>query len=158
MIVSDRIPLFLQTPFAMSIPSSDPRGPASPNDAVGGGVSDALVLDPAALARLAELDPTGESRLLQRVLVAYQNGAARLMPQLEVARRAQDLDAVRYVAHTLKSSSGSIGAVKFSALCSEIEAMIRSKHTDGLEAGIDAMSGELDGVLTAVQHLLDAKQ
>ena len=61
----------------------------------------AAVLDPAALARLEELDPMRANDLLGRVLKAFQSSAARLMPQLDAARLTGDHATVRLVAHTL---------------------------------------------------------
>jgi len=108
------------------------------------------VLDPVALARLRELDPTGENKLLERVLKAFQTAAARLMPQLEAAREANDRTTVRLVAHTLKSSSASIGAVTLSQLCSELEVTIRNDTGDDIEPGIAAMTAALDVALQAI--------
>src|SRR6185369_1456158 len=79
------------------------------------------VLDASALERLRELDPKGENQLLSRVIKAFESSAARLLPQLQDAQRAGDHNGVRHVAHTLKSSSASIGAMKLSTLCAEIE-------------------------------------
>jgi len=112
------------------------------------------VLDPAALARLGELDPNGENRLIERVLKAFQTSAARLMPQLQAARDANDRTTVRLVAHTLKSSSASIGALTLSQLCSELEVMIRNDTGDDIEPGIAAMSAALDVALRAIERQL----
>ena len=124
-------------------PSTDavPAGPAS-------------VLDPVALARLTELDPTGANRLLARVLQAFQTSVARLRPQADAARISGDQAALRLVAHTLKSSSASIGAMHLSQLCAQIEAMIRGGSVDDLDAQLDALGAALDQVLTAIEQLL----
>lgn len=107
------------------------------------------VLDAAALARLTELDPKGESRLLERVMQAFQSSLARLRPQLEAARRDGDRAAIRMVVHTVKSSSASIGATLVSQLCGQIETAIR----DGADADADA---DLNASLTALNHAFDA--
>jgi HPt (histidine-containing phosphotransfer) domain-containing protein len=112
------------------------------------------LLDADALARLAELDPSGENQLLQRVLRAYQSSVARLMPQFKEARRRNDLAGMRHVVHTLKSSSASIGAIKFSQICAEIETMIRSERTETLDARVECLYAELEFVLQAVRLLL----
>lgn len=111
-------------------------------------------LDAEALGRLTALDPTGESRLLERVLNAFQASAARLVPQLEAGRAGADWNAVRLVAHTLKSSSASIGALALSALCAQVETAIRTDATAGLDADILAMTRELDLALRAIERLL----
>lgn len=112
------------------------------------------LLDPAALARLTELDPSGQGRLVERVLQAFQTSAARLRPQAEAARATGDQAALRLVAHTLKSSSASIGAMHLSQLCAQIETTIRTASGDNLESQLDAWGTELDDVLAAIAQLL----
>jgi HPt (histidine-containing phosphotransfer) domain-containing protein len=113
------------------------------------------VLDAQALERLRELDPKGENHLIERVLQAFENSVARLGPQLEAARRGGDLSGIRHVAHTLKSSSASIGAMSLSQHCAAVEAMIRQESTDDLDAPLAALSAELDAVLQALRSVLD---
>jgi len=112
------------------------------------------LLDEAALARLGELDPKGENRLIERVLRAFQTSVARLRPQFDAARAGNDRAGVRLVAHTLKSSSASIGAMQLSQLCAQIESAIRLNAEDGLEAQCDAFGIALDETLQAIERLL----
>jgi HPt (histidine-containing phosphotransfer) domain-containing protein len=132
-----------------------PRSPvqAAHTDGVTAGVAP-TVLDGAALARLRELDPTGQSRLLARVAQAFRSSVERLMPDLRTAWQAGELETVRHVAHTLKSSSASIGAVKLSGLCAEIESMIRLESRDGLAWRVEAMERESAAVLQALGPLI----
>ena len=112
-------------------------------------------LDPEALARLTELDPKGENKLLERVLRAFQSSAARLMPQLEAARLSGDRATVQLVAHTLKSSSASIGALELSQVCAQVEGLIRAESAGDLDPLLHTMRGALDAALGAIQRLLD---
>jgi HPt (histidine-containing phosphotransfer) domain-containing protein len=113
------------------------------------------VLDADALDRLRELDPKGANQLLQRVLTAFQSSTARLVPQVRDACAAGDLTGVRHVAHTLKSSSASIGATTLAQMCSDIESMIRLDQVETLAPRVDAMCAEIDIVLQALKHLLN---
>ncbi len=113
------------------------------------------VLDAQALARLRELDPKGENRLIERVLKAFETSVARLAPQLDESRRSGDRAGIRHVAHTLKSSSASIGALVLSQRCAEVESLIRLESTEDLNAQLDALSAELAVVLKAIQTVLD---
>jgi HPt (histidine-containing phosphotransfer) domain-containing protein len=113
-----------------------------------------FALDPAALARLTELDPKGENQLLARVLRAFQTSVARLRPQADAARRGGELADLRLVAHTLKSSSASIGAIRLSQVCAQIETTIRSGGGGDLDAQLDAFDTALDDALRAVEQLL----
>jgi HPt (histidine-containing phosphotransfer) domain-containing protein len=141
---------------------SDLRAPVGPQEP-GGSARDArspatdatpMALDPAALARLTELDPKGENQLLARVLRAFQTSVARLRPQAEAARRGGDLADLRLVAHTLKSSSASIGAIRLSQVCAQIETTICTAGGDGLDAQLDAFDVALDDALRAIERLL----
>ncbi len=116
-------------------------------------------LDADALARLTELDPKGENHLLERVLQAFKTSAARLMPQLEAAHSEQDRDTVRLVAHTMKSSSASIGALKLSQVCAQVEALTRAEPVGAgsaqeLDPLLHTLRSELDAALSAIQRLL----
>lgn len=114
------------------------------------------VLDAQALGRLRELDPKGENKLVERVLRAFETSVARLLPQLETARAGGDRAGVRHVAHTLKSSSASIGALTLSQHCATVEMLIREERADDLEPPLIALLAELVAVRTAIHSMLDA--
>ena len=111
------------------------------------------VLDEEALQRLRELDPGGRNRLLERVLRAFEASIVRLGPQLSEARQRNDMQGIRHVVHTLKSSSASIGALRLSRLCAEIEAAVRQEAPEGLAALLDDVDRELEVVLQAVHPM-----
>ena len=111
------------------------------------------VLDEDALQRLRELDPGGRNRLLERVLLAFEASVLRLAPQLADARQRDDMLGIRHVVHTLKSSSASIGALRLSRLCAEIEAVVRQEVPEGLVVLLDDMDRELAVVLQALQPM-----
>lgn len=113
----------------------------------------AAVLDAQALDRLRELDPTGQNRLIERVFSAFEASLARLVPQLDAARADSDWQAVRQVAHTLKSSSASIGALALSRLCADVESRVRQSQLDGLPARLDALAAEVGRVQRALRVL-----
>ena len=122
----------------------------------GGAAPSAAGLDREALARLVELDPTGKGRLVERVLQAFLASVARLRPLFEAALASRDAAGVRLVAHTLKSSSASIGALELSRCCAQAEAAARlgDEHAFGAEAA--AMAGAIDRALQAVEQQLKA--
>lgn len=105
-------------------------------------VQEAL-LDAQALQRLRDLDPRGESRLLERVLDAFRSSLARSEPQLREAAIGPDLPTVRHLAHTLKSSSASVGAVALSQRCAEVEQLARDGRADSIGVPLEALIDEL---------------
>lgn len=112
------------------------------------------VLDADALARLRDLDPSGKTQLVERVLKAFETSSTRLALQFREARARDDMAGIRHVVHTLKSSSASIGALALARICAEIETSIRAGIVDGLPTQLDAMDRELVAVLQAVTPML----
>ncbi|XHS76694.1 Hpt domain-containing protein [Burkholderiaceae bacterium UC74_6] len=111
-------------------------------------------LDEGALTRLRELDPQGTNGLLPRVIRAYFDSLAKLLPELEAARRpALDCDKLRQVAHTLKSSSASLGALALSQRCARVEQLARERRTEGLDAEIEAMLAGIEEARAALAGL-----
>lgn len=144
-----------ELPMPATVSPTTPESPLPAGPAAADGMAARAVLDAQALDRLRELDPKGENHLIERVLQAFETSVARLGPQLEASRRSGDRAGIRHVAHTLKSSSASIGALALSQHCAVVEAMIRQDSPDDLDAPLAALSAELDVVLQALRSLLD---
>jgi HPt (histidine-containing phosphotransfer) domain-containing protein len=99
----------------------------------------AQLLDGDTLARLAELDPGNRQGFLDNLLRTYRRALEQLLAQLTQAQRATDRDAMRHVAHTLKSSSAGVGALALAGLCVQLEICLR----DQTDSDIDALVSEL---------------
>lgn len=112
------------------------------------------VLDAACMAELRALDPDGKAQLVKRVLATYQASLAKLVGQLREARADGTWDQVSRVAHTLKSSSASIGALALSTLCAEIERLLRAGDSAGADALLDRFHAEVARVEIAVGQAL----
>jgi histidine phosphotransfer protein HptB len=112
------------------------------------------VLDAAALARLAELDPQGSAGLVRRVLTTYANALERSRQELLLVRQPLQHEPLRQLAHTLKSSSASVGALALSALCAQVEHNMRSQQSNDIGTLLDAMQAEMQRVAGAVQAML----
>ena len=112
------------------------------------------VLDAACMAELRALDPDGKAQLVKRVLATYQASLVKLVDQLRQARTDGAWDQVSRVAHTLKSSSASIGALALSTLCAEIERLLRAGDSAGADALLDRFHAEVARVEIAVGQAL----
>jgi HPt (histidine-containing phosphotransfer) domain-containing protein len=110
-------------------------------------------LDAEALARLSELDPTGQNRLLKRLLVTFEKSLDRLVPQLEQARDAADARAMHLVAHTLKSSSAALGAMVLSRQCAVVEDLARQNRLTEAAGSVQQMLLEAAAAREAVRGL-----
>jgi hypothetical protein len=119
----------------------DRPAPTDDRAALIAALSDAL--DEHALRRLADLDP--------------DDRGGRLAGQFEPARLDGDALGLRQVAHTLKSSSASVGALALARHCATIERALRDgAEPPALQAELDALSLQSRIVLAALQPLAAA--
>jgi histidine phosphotransfer protein HptB len=114
-------------------------------------------LDPTALARLRELDPDGRHGVLARVLEAFETSLSRMLAQLQAeAGEAGNPGVVSSVAHTLKSSSASVGALSLASACADVEARWRQGGGDPatLRTDVQRLLMEGQSALAAVGAML----
>jgi HPt (histidine-containing phosphotransfer) domain-containing protein len=111
----------------------------------------AQVLDAEALSKLRTLDPQDQAGLVARVIGTYIGSLRRLAAQFAAARASGDVNGLRHIAHTLKSSSASVGALALSALCAAVEQHVRDAGAaDGLGPKLDALAAEAARLLAAL--------
>lgn len=127
----------------MSLAEDNPQTPAA-----------AVQLDPAALARLRELDPDGRQGVVMRVLAAFETSLTRMLSQLHGERGAEHPTVVAGAAHMLKSSSSSVGAVALARACADIELKLREGRTQTLQSDISRLISEGESALRAVAAIL----
>ena len=111
-------------------------------------------LDAAALARLRELDPDGRHGVVMRVLNAFEASLQRMTAQLQAERAAGNPGVVATVAHTLKSSAASVGALDLSRACSDVERRLREEQPGNLDADIARLLAAAEAALVAVGAML----
>jgi HPt (histidine-containing phosphotransfer) domain-containing protein len=111
-------------------------------------------LDATALARLRELDPDGRHGVVMRVMAAFETSLSRMLVQLAAQRDAGDAGIVSGIAHTLKSSSASVGALALAQACTEIERRLRSGTEGDLDADVERLLQEGELALAAVGAML----
>lgn len=90
------------------------------------------LLDPQALADLRALDPDGSQGLLRRLGEAWGRSLERLLPELDKAAAEPDLEALRRIAHSLKSSTANLAALHLSAQWQTIEQQCKEGQPEGL--------------------------
>jgi CheY-like chemotaxis protein/HPt (histidine-containing phosphotransfer) domain-containing protein len=130
---------------------------ASETTAPAADAGEATILDPSALQSLRALQRPGRPDVLGRIIDMFNSDAPRLLGEMKVAAAANDTEAMRLAAHTLKSTCTNVGAVALSATCREIEQYARANDVDGALTRIVAIQDELDRVLAALVLEKEAK-
>ena len=123
---------------------------AAPDD----GADPPTRLDPQALARLHELDPDGRHGVVPRVLAAYETSLQRMLALLQATQEPALAVTMSNVAHTLKSSSASVGALDLARTCAEVEARLRSGDTSALAGDLARLIAGCKAAHTAVKAML----
>jgi signal transduction histidine kinase/DNA-binding response OmpR family regulator/HPt (histidine-containing phosphotransfer) domain-containing protein len=103
-------------------------------------------LDPQALDAVRALQRPGAPDMVRRIVGLYLESAAKLVPALREAAASGEGPAVRAAAHSLKSASANVGAMRLSVLCKELEGLAREGSLDTAQAKAAAIAAELDAV------------
>lgn len=114
----------------------------------------APAIDGATFDRLRELDPDGRRGFVRQVLQTYERSLERQLAVLDLAASAGDVPRVGEVAHTLKSSSASVGALGLSSRCAVVERLARGADPKALGEPLAALQAEAARVRAAVQAML----
>ena len=95
----------------------------------------------------------GDTGFVRDLIEAYLVDSAEQLEAIESAIDATDAEALVRPAHTLKSSSATVGAVDVSALARTLEMAGRSGSLDGGEArgAAEALRGAMDATATALR-------
>jgi len=104
--------------------------------------SDVDHVDCKAFEDIRFLQKNGAPDILSKVIGIYLRDAPKQLENARIALSRNDADAMGKQAHSLKSSSASLGAHALSALCKEMEAMGRSGTTENADELLSRMETE----------------
>ena len=99
--------------------------------------------DPEALARLKRF---GGDRLLSRMIALFLTAAPERIAAARTASAMGDVPAAELALHSLKSSSGQLGAVRMQQLSEQGEHHARRGSLDGVAQLADELEQELERV------------
>jgi HPt (histidine-containing phosphotransfer) domain-containing protein len=91
---------------------------------------------------------------VRRFLAEYRSSATQLAAEMRSARDAGDIRQIGSIAHKLKSSSRSIGALALGDLCAELENACRTGARGAVGQGIEQFEAELREVSAQIDLLL----
>jgi len=107
-----------------------------------------VTLNQAALNNVRIAGKTGSSELLDRLIDIYFEYSPKLIEDIHLAIESNEPDSVRNAAHTLKSSSASLGADCIAKLCKELEERAAATELDGSHELLAAIQSMLPAVLS----------
>ncbi len=112
---------------------------------------DEAVLDQSVLASLRELQEVGEPDILEEVGGLFLKHAPDKISAIETAVSQKDAKGLQVAAHSLKSSSAYVGAMKLSSLSKDLEMMGRSGELEGAFEKSQMMKEEYQRVKIALE-------
>ncbi|HET7057292.1 MAG TPA: response regulator [Nitrospiraceae bacterium] len=95
---------------------------------------DVSTIDPRAWESIRSLQRPGQPDMLCKVIDKYLSSSRQLIDTMRTAVPQRDAEALHRTAHSLKSSSATLGARRLAALCKEVEAMGRTNALNGVPA------------------------
>ena len=121
-----------------------PHSPEDPTRNLGAGGNNATPpspLDPHVLAEIRSLDASGT--LLRTAFGMFLDDGPRLLQDLRAALDRSDREAFIFAAHTLKSCSGSVGAVRITSACGTLERAAREGEALGPASALELLGQHL---------------
>ena len=92
----------------------------------------------------------GQPSLLQQVIQLYMEDSPKLIETIRHSITLGDAAAMQRAAHSLKSTSGNLGAMMLAEMCKELEAMGRAGTTDNAILLLPVLEDEYDRVCEAI--------
>ncbi|MGH6820486.1 MAG: response regulator, partial [Methylocella sp.] len=114
-------------------------------------------LDTGALQRIEALQREGTPNIVVKVLDMYLENSPKLVNDIEQAVQRHDTAVLHLTAHTLKSSSATLGATALAELCKELEALAQKGGQQQAGGQVAALRREYEAVCTALQAEIEKR-
>jgi HPt (histidine-containing phosphotransfer) domain-containing protein len=108
-------------------------------------------IDRAVLEELRSLQSEGEPDLVKELFDSFCEEVPTLITAMREAVKNGAPDKLRQAAHSLKGSSGGLGAKPLAAVCAEVEKVGRAGSVEGVADKIDRVEHEYARVLKALE-------
>jgi HPt (histidine-containing phosphotransfer) domain-containing protein len=92
------------------------------------------ILDQSILDDLRELDRMGDGKFLRQIIGVFEEQAVEIVRQLEQAASQLDMSTLAALAHKLKGSARTVGAVELGDHCERLEHEARAGQVPELPA------------------------
>jgi len=114
----------------------------------------APVLDPVVLDQLRKLTPPGEPDVLAEILATFVDDVPRRIEGLRAALAAGDAVALQRAAHSLKGSSGNIGARALYETSRQLDELGKAGDLAAAVPVVEALTAEYAKVEAEIRRLL----
>jgi HPt (histidine-containing phosphotransfer) domain-containing protein len=112
------------------------------------------VLDPEVVESLRQLTPPGEPDVLREIFTLFLDEVPKKIAALRAAMIAGDTVKVQRTAHSLKGSSGNIGARAMYDICTQLDDRAKAGELGRLQALVDALDAEYRKVEMEIGRLM----
>ncbi len=116
------------------------------------------VVEPSVIEELKMLEEKSGKKFFSDSLRKFFQNSPKYMQAMEVALNKKDFDSLSFNAHTLKGTTGFMGAMKLSRLCLEVEQRAKKKEQDGLESILHEIRREYDKVKDYLSQFVEDNQ
>ncbi|MEM8814456.1 MAG: Hpt domain-containing protein [Pseudomonadota bacterium] len=115
------------------------------------------VIDPAQLDTIRQLQQPGSENLLNGIIGLFLEQSDSQLQRLHAALDSGSVSAICELAHTLKSSSANVGAMRVSALSYDLEQAGRDGALSACTALIDRLDLAIREASGALQEIAEAE-
>jgi HPt (histidine-containing phosphotransfer) domain-containing protein len=114
-----------------------------------------MLINPTKISELKELDDDGSDDVLKQLIGLYLDSTPPKLKKMSESFAAQDFVTIRKEAHSLRSSSLTLGAETLSQFASDIEyAKVDGATASTIETGIRNAHNEFEKVKAELKKLL----
>ena len=138
-------------------PSKAVPEPSAPTTPAEHGESSSVV-DYRAWTPIRMLKRPGHPDPLEKLLARYVEDSRKLVDQLRQAVASNDPATLHTIAHRLKSSSATLGAMTVAAHCKELEALGRSHRIEGASDHFRRLERDFEAVCSVFQTTLNKEK
>ena len=111
-------------------------------------------LDPRVIDSLRQLTPEGEADVLAEILQLFLDEVPKKIRALQEAVTAGDSEEAARLAHSLKGSSGNIGADSMMDVCRRIDDLARAGDLAAVTPLLPSLTSEYHRAELEIKHLL----
>jgi len=113
-----------------------------------------MPIDDKTLDTLRSLGSDKEPSFLQRIIKIYLSSTQDNLENLVKAFASNDIDLLTRTAHSIKSSSGNVGAMHLMKLCGDLEINCRHNQMDSTSELVESISKEFLKVHKYLENIL----